>query len=536
MAIADWIDEALTGLPGYKQAALWPGQQQQQRLQNQRGGLENQSIESYLSEIGRQREEQAAAPGATHRVLQAWQPQPGRIDRSGAMDTGENPEAAGTPAPTTPGRGAARTAPELFGRGVSPEDYRLAEQYNKPTMASLGLMTPEALSQKNVEEQVKRGQIAKEQRAESEAQRTSGLREQLDALDPSAPDYATQVRALITRMSGAAHPEAVLKDLNRQGAAGASAQPETMDIGGEKWTKVPNLETGVPAWHRAPAKPEKESAIEDWIASHPKEIAGLSPEQARDKARASIEARTVTTRVNITQPQLGQDAVDRAADYVNTTGQLPAGLGFGNQRIRMQILDRAAQRAREMGGEMGMAAAQANFKANSAELSRLQTQRGPVMAFMQTAEHHLARADQLSQAVDRTEIPVLNRWLLSGETNWAGNPKTAVLAGVTRLATTEVAKVISSATGGGGVVSDSARKEVEDVLRPAMTKGQFSDVTAALRGLMQDRAGGYDQMIAATQSRMKTLGPGGAAPAGASPTAGPVKWGRDANGNPVRMP
>lgn len=510
MGIADFLDTTLSALPGYREAALWPAQQQaaqlgveRARLGNQRAGLENSSIQSLLDDLSRERAERAAAPAAMGRVLGAYAAQPQSVtsETTGPPPEGEQGDLGNQPSITTatPGRPTARTLPELLSRGATAEDYDVGMKQRPTTMAGLGLMTPEVAEQKDVEN---RGR-----------QRTQGLLQQLDTLDPGAQDYAAQVRAAVTRMASGAHPGEVLKDLRRGEAGDAGQQPETMDIGGERWSKVPNLETGVAAWHRAPPKPEKESAIEDWIASHPRDIIGLSPEQARDKARAAIETRSATTRVSINQPALSQDAVDRAADYVNQTGNLPAGLGFGNPRLRAQILDRAAQRATEAGGDLGLAATQANFKANQAELTRLQSQRGPVIAFMRTAEQHLARAEQLSQGVDRTEIPVLNRWLLSGETNWAGNPQTATLAAVTKLATTEVAKVISSATGGGGVVSDSARKEVEDVLRPAMAKGQFSAVVGALRGLMTDRAGGYDAQIADTQARIRRLGGTGAQPA-----------------------
>lgn len=542
MGIADFLDTTLSSLPGYREAALWPAQQQaaglgleQARLKNQRAGIENSSIQSLLDDMTRERTERAAAPGAASRVMSAYAPRPSTVtsEVTGPAPEGEQGDLGNQPSITTatPGRPAARTLPDLLSRGASAEDYDLAAKYRPNAMTGLGLVTPEVAEQRNVEQQARQEKLAG-------AQRATGLQGALDALDPSAEDYPAQVRGVITRMSAGAHPGEVLKDLRRgEAGAGGGQQPETMDIGGERWSKVPNLETGVPQWHRAPPVPEHESAIQDWIASHPRDIVGLSPQDARDKARAAIQARTVATRVSITQPTLGQDAVDRAAEYVNQTGQLPAGLGFGNQRLRTQILDRAAQMATETGGDLGLAAKQANFKANQSELTRLQSQRGPVIAFMNTAEHHLARAEQLSQAVDRTEIPVLNNWLLSGQTNWTGNPQTAQLAAVTRLATAEVAKVISSATGGGGVVSDSARKEVEDVLRPAMAKGQFSAVVGALRSLMHDRASGYDQQIAATNARINGLGGAPKAPPAAPAGGGGVtRWGRDATGNPVPLP
>ena len=50
---------------------------------------------------------------------------------------------------------------------------------------------------------------------------------------------------------------------------------------------------------------------------------------------------------------------------------------------------------------------------------------------------------KLSGQVDRTQIPMVNKWLLSGQSTWAGDPKVASFAAATRVAINEMAKVTS---------------------------------------------------------------------------------------------
>lgn len=197
--IADLIDAALTGAsPAYREGAMsadeMMAQQELRRQQVQRSQLLNQQLQGQLEELGRIRAERAAAPGAVQRVVSAFQPQPGSIDRSGALDLNENPEAASTPAPVSPGRPAARTVPELFTRGVTPADYTLAETYQPKAVAGLGLMTPEAAEQTAL-------QTRKSAIANTQAERVNALQAQLDSLDPNAPDYAANARALATRLA-----------------------------------------------------------------------------------------------------------------------------------------------------------------------------------------------------------------------------------------------------------------------------------------------------------------------------------------------
>lgn len=148
MPIADWIDAALTGLPGYEQGRAAPYELDLVRQRARRAGLENQSIQSTLDDLKRERAGRAQAEAAYPGMLDLAAPRPGNIARPGAMDLSENPEAAGTPAVVTPARPAASNIYDLKSRGASPSDVGAVQQYRPDLMKSLALESPRATQER----------------------------------------------------------------------------------------------------------------------------------------------------------------------------------------------------------------------------------------------------------------------------------------------------------------------------------------------------------------------------------------------------
>jgi hypothetical protein len=138
---------------------------------------------------------------------------------------------------------------------------------------------------------------------------------------------------------------------------------------------------------------------------------------------------------------------------------------------------------------------QAAFKASKQELVKLQSQRGPVMSFARTAELNLQNALRLSDKVDRTGSPVVNRWLLAGRKSILGDKDVSNFDAAVRTGINEYAKVVSSATG-GGVTSDTARKEIEAQLNSAMNPEQIKDMMKEVFIVdLNNRKSGYDEQI-----------------------------------------
>lgn len=127
----------------------------------------------------------------------------------------------------------------------------------------------------------------------------------------------------------------------------------------------------------------------------------------------------------------------------------------------------------------------------SGSLRSLETRKSQVMSFADTAEKNMDLAEDLSNQTDRTGSPVVNKWLLRTQKDVMGDPMVAKYDMAIRSAVNEYAKVINSATG-GGVSTDSARGEIWEMLNPAMTKQQVSDVLTYMKKEMQNRREGFD--------------------------------------------
>lgn len=196
--------------------------------------------------------------------------------------------------------------------------------------------------------------------------------------------------------------------------------------------------------------------------------------------------------------QLSGDALDSAAQYYNQTGSLPPGMSRNVQSQR-QIMNRAAQLRAGMPGDFAVKSA--GYKADVAALSNLSKQEALVNSFERNAEKNAIVALGLSNKVDRTGVPVFNRWLLAGRSTGAGDPDVAAFNAATETFTNEYAKIMSSATG-SGVTSDEARRHARDMLNNAMTQDQYNAVVGVMRQDMGNRRAGYAEEKSAIRSRI----------------------------------
>lgn len=190
------------------------------------------------------------------------------------------------------------------------------------------------------------------------------------------------------------------------------------------------------------------------------------------------------------------DAIDLAATVYRKTGKLTStGFGVLGQMQKAAIMNRAAVQAKSLGQDSNAVfLGQQATKASTLALNGITKQRSLVLAFEDTA---LKNADQVLQAssqVDRTGSPAINRWLLAGRKNIAGDPAVARLDLTMRAFINEYARVTSSVTG-GGVTSDTARREIESAINSAQTPQQVEAVISQARTEMENRRQGYDDQI-----------------------------------------
>lgn len=246
---------------------------------------------------------------------------------------------------------------------------------------------------------------------------------------------------------------------------------------------------------------------------------------ATRKAQATTEARqkALQNSGGILTPE---DASFQA-DMFLTTGQMPGtGMGTVGQINRVAIIKEARRLAADRGqGGKAVALGIMERKTTQQAIGQLKKNQAAVTAFEKTA---LANAEQvrlLSAKVDRTGAPVINRWLLAGRAAIAGDVEVAKFNLAVRTFINEYARVTTSVTG-GGVTSDTARREMEASINNAQTADQIEGVITQAIVEMKNRIEAYDTQLSVMRSDLAAesgaaetppAGTAGAPPASAAP-------------------
>lgn len=165
-------------------------------------------------------------------------------------------------------------------------------------------------------------------------------------------------------------------------------------------------------------------------------------------------------------------AIDFAATMLIERGTMPQ-LGAGMAQARVGILKRAAEMMTERGmtPQDAIARQQLN-RAVQGALTANMRQTAQLGNFIKTAEKIKEQGLAWSEKVDRTGMPIFNRWLQAGQRAVAGDPDISGFDLANASLAAEFARVMNSATG-GGVSTVDARRHALELLNTAMTKEQY---------------------------------------------------------------
>ncbi len=233
-------------------------------------------------------------------------------------------------------------------------------------------------------------------------------------------------------------------------------------------------------------------------------------------------------------PQLvpSGDALDMAAKRYLLTGDLPSmGMGQAGAAARVAVMNRAAQ----IDPQASLSANKATYKADTANLQKLQTTEGTLSAFEKTAGKNLDQFLSLADKIPDTGVPWLNQPLRAVNASGLGSSDQAAFNAARDVALREIARVTNDPKLSGSL-TDSARAEVAG-LSPA--NATFAQIKAVAKVLKQDMANvhsGINEQISNVKAGLQ--GHPGAPPASAplvptlrfNPATGkvePVKSGGD---------
>ncbi len=205
------------------------------------------------------------------------------------------------------------------------------------------------------------------------------------------------------------------------------------------------------------------------------------------------------------------------------TGQLPPmGMGKEGAKVRTSIINEAAK----IYQGLDLPSQQAAFKANQASLTKLQGTADKVSAFENTAGKNLDQFLSLAEKIPDTGVPWVNTPIRAVNAKMVGDTNQAAFNAARDVALREIARVTSDPNL-TGVLSDSARREVQSLSPENATFGQIKAVAKVLKQDMANVKAGLSDQITDVRQRIATPPGGTAAPAAAGPAVGTV---RSANG------
>ncbi len=213
---------------------------------------------------------------------------------------------------------------------------------------------------------------------------------------------------------------------------------------------------------------------------------------------------------------LTEEGLTAAAMQYATTGSMPP-LGMSNSKIRTEIINKAA--ALFPGINPGANAG--DFSANKGSLTNITKQLDGISAYEKTALKNLDVFLTQAKGIKDTGSPYLNTPVRKLDERLLGSPQMTAFQTARMVVLPEFARIITNPNL-TGILSDSARKEIEELVKGDATLPQ---IEAAAKVLKQDAANRRESLSVqrdAIQGRMRGS-QGGTSPEPASDEKAPPK-------------
>lgn len=211
---------------------------------------------------------------------------------------------------------------------------------------------------------------------------------------------------------------------------------------------------------------------------------------------------------NAQSSDLNPGALENASWNYLLTGQLPpVGRGGQGQAQRTAVMNHAADIAAASGVTGAeLSSRQGQQKALQGSLNAYQKRADAMAGQENSFLNNLTYAQQVSDSIDRTGSPAINRWLLTGEEQ-AGDTEVPKLKAALIPVASDYAKIMSGATGAGGTPV-STMQEAMDMIRTDLSKGQFNAVADVLRNDVHNQRLGALQQLHAVRDNLSRFGNG----------------------------
>lgn len=239
-----------------------------------------------------------------------------------------------------------------------------------------------------------------------------------------------------------------------------------------------------------------------------------------------------------TDSPLSNDAIDALVQLKLQGGTDPTfGMGKAGVGNKVRFYNRLGEIVKAGGLDVGTRIAQA--KAERESLTQLTQTHTAASAYGDNVERNLKILEPTLKHLPDTGLTPFNA-LLRPAASAIGNTNMSAFNTARQIVVPEFARILNSPTL-KGVISDSARKEIQTIIDPNATVGQIKRSIQILRTDKNNRLAAYSDAIRQSQQRIKALGVlPGAAPSGLDRAFAPkgpvVNWVRDpATGKLVRQ-
>ncbi len=237
-------------------------------------------------------------------------------------------------------------------------------------------------------------------------------------------------------------------------------------------------------------KAQNAKDLEDLRAKHKKELEDIEA-KARKDLKQTPGAGSPREAAQSASESSNPETLRTSVLYEIMTGQRPA-FGLGKSAQRDAYNEERAKVIEELGPQAEQL--KAAYKAGNSGLTRAITQRVQIGAFENTFQKAIDQAEDASSNVPRSDARLFNSWQQLAQANLTNNPELARFKVAAQTAINEYSRIVSSATG-GGVSTDTARREAENILNTAMSKGSFSAALEQMKKEADFRTQGLDQEI-----------------------------------------
>lgn len=205
---------------------------------------------------------------------------------------------------------------------------------------------------------------------------------------------------------------------------------------------------------------------------------------------------------------LPPEAIRAAGERYAIDGTFPPNLGKGAQgpSNTAKILSAAADVAKERGDSAEEARIrQIAGKAATTALVDITKRESQVSAFEKTFVKNTELVESLSAKVDRTGVPLLNKWIQGGKRAVMGDVDLTNLDTAIKGAVNEYAKIVSGSMG-NVATAEGEIKKIESLLSAAQTPDQIKGILTTMRTETQNRMSGFREQKNELNNVFRTSG------------------------------